>query len=403
MHYATTFVKPRRGIATILLLMLVMWSLGLPMLTKSSASAASLTWVSDVLSDSGPAIGSDHTINFRVPSGMTAGGSNTITVTLPTGFVTTGTDDTDIDVLVNGASKTVVAGAPGANEWQATWGAGAASTTLTLTIGNAETIAANATTTILIGQNATGGAGNARITNHPTPGSYVISIAGTGNFVDSADTRIMIVSHVTLTAQVATTFQFTVNGTTTAEQIGAGDNTTTASTATTLPFGLISPGAVNAKVLAQRLDVVTNAAHGFSVTVHADSNLASATGADINPFIDNAATAVPAAWQSPAGTIDTDTTYGHEGITSSDNTTNQSGTPAEFVNGTRYAGNFVAAPREVFYHSGPIGGHIDSSGGGSDNEGRRWCVVGYKIEIDALQEAATDYTQVLHYVATPTF
>ena len=141
--------------------------------------------------------------------------------------------------------------------------------------------------------------------------------------------------------------------------------------------------------MAQDLAVATNASNGFVVTVFADQTLTSGSGADINPFIDDAATAVPAAWQSPAGTSGTDTTYGHWGVTSEDSDLNTD----EF--GTAlYAGNFIGTPRQVFSHGGPADGSTADEGATR---------VGYQVEINALQEAGTDYQAVLTYVATPTF
>jgi len=60
-----------------------------------------------------------------------------------------------------------------------------------------------------------------------------------------------------------------------------------------------------------------------------------------------------------------------------------------------WAGN-IDAPREVLYHAAPASGW-------SSTEGQGWARVGYQVEIGTLQEAATDYTNTMTYVATPVF
>jgi hypothetical protein len=210
----------------------------------------------------------------------------------------------------------------------------------------------------------------------------------TGSNGDVGDTRIAILSNVTVTAAVDTSFTFTVTGLATSTSVN-GDTTTGSTTATSIPFGTITPGPGGAKVMGQHLAVTTNASGGFSVTVVENQNLTSSTGADIDLFQDGAATAVPISWVSPAGTIGNENTYGHIGVTSADTTLSAG---AEF-SGTKYAGNFNT-PRQVFYNATPADG--TTAGVGATD-------VAYKLEITSLQEAGSDYTNTLTYVATPTF
>jgi hypothetical protein len=125
------------------------------------------------------------------------------------------------------------------------------------------------------------------------------------------------------------------------------------------------------------------------VTVFQDQNLTSATGADIDQFIDGAGTATPAAWQAPANTLGSENTYGHFGITSEDSSL----TAGDEFGSALYAGN-ISTARQVFYHNGP-------ADGSTAHQGRTR--IGYKIQIGSLQEAGTDYSNTLTYVATPTF
>jgi hypothetical protein len=88
-------------------------------------------------------------------------------------------------------------------------------------------------------------------------------------------------------------------------------------------------------------------------------------------------------------------TYGHFGITSEDSTLNPASPGGADRFGTQlYAGNFSTSTLEVFYHNGPADG-ATADIGETD--------VAYHIEIMSLQEAGTDYTATLTYVATPIF
>jgi hypothetical protein len=382
MQYTALLNTPRRSIAAFLLLTLVSWSMGLPTFIHT-ARAASLNHVSDLLSDSGLSALSNHTITFTTPTGIAV--DETVTITFPAGFNINGTAFGDIDISDDGADLEVAA-APGAG----TWGAVFAGQVLTLTNSNDTAVAADSVMVVEIGLNATFNAtpGDTQIINPGSNDTQLIAIAGT--MTDSADTRVYIVEHVLVTAEVDTIFEFQVDAVADTEMVN-GSAVDITSTPTTLAFGVLVPNA--STTMAQDLSVKTNAQYGFTVTVQADGNLRSDTGADINPFIDDVETVDPVVWQAPAATIDDDLTYGHEGITSEDdlNVGGAFGT-------MEYAGNFVATPRAIFSHTGPV--TWTTPGQYPDIATTR---VGYTIEISPLQEAADDYQQTLRYVATPTF
>jgi hypothetical protein len=344
----------------------------------TSAQAANLTFVSDTLTDSNVSVVSNHTIQFTLAStsaGVIAGGN--LTVTFPAGFNLGSVAFGDIDMLVNGAQQTLAASAA-----SGVWGVAVAGQVLTITSNNT-TIAASSTVIIKIGTNATSGAtGVNRITN-PTAGSYELVI--TAGASDTGRTRVAIINNVQVSAIVNTSFTFTIAGLATSTSVN-GTTTTGSSTATKLAFGVLTAG--QQKILAQQLSVTTNAQHGFVVTVQQDQNLQSANGADIDGFKDGAYTNTPTAWTSPTNVITNENTWGHWGLTSEDSDLNSD----EF--GTAL---FVAAstsPRQVFSHTGPADGTTTDKG---------TTKVGYEIEITPLQEAADDYTNVLTYIATPTF
>jgi hypothetical protein len=139
------------------------------------------------------------------------------------------------------------------------------------------------------------------------------------------------------------------------------------------------------------LTVNTNAANGYTVTVQLDQALQSSTGADIDGFVMGSDTDDPTTWSAPVATVGQDNTYGHWGFTSNDTDTNGVRTN-EFA-----VGEYAAAsttPRVVLAHDGPTNGLTTGEG---------TTMVGYKVQINGLQEAGDDYTATLTYVATPTF
>ena len=355
--------------AVVAALALLMWSLGTPSLRF--AEAANVTDLSDTLSDSAPSVVSDHTISFVSPNAVENGAD--IVLTFESGFVLGDIGEEDIDLLVNGANKPV-----------AEWSVATSSQSVTITIDTGS-IATSATTTVLIGTHATNeGSPDTQITN-PGVGSYEIVVnAGT----NSGTTMVAIVDNVTVSATVDTVFTFTVAGLPGGTAVN-GVTTTGSTTPTAISFGTLASGTPS--TTAQQLSVTTNAKNGFVVTVQADGNLVSTTGAEINSFIEGADTSTPTTWQSPSPVIGSSNTYGHWGLTTNDNTIG-TGLGDDFGDN-----EFVAAsssPVEVFRNNGP-------SDGTTPHQGQT--EVGYQIEITDLQEASDDYSATLTYVATPVF
>jgi len=360
-----------QAITAVVTFAIILWFVGVP---SFRAEAANVISFSNTLSDSEPATVSNHTLTFVTPTGLAAG--ETISINFGTG-VFSGIDANivagDIDFAVNGVEKTLATTASGA-----TWGASAAGDVIDIVSGT-DTIGTNATVTIKIGTNATtGGTGVNQITN-PAVGSYEITVAvGNG---DTGATRVAIVDVVTVTAAVETIFNFTVTGVDSG--LGVNSATTTGtSTSTAIPFGILEID--TAATAAQDLQVVTNAANGFVVTVTTDQQLTSATGADIDGFADGAYTTSPVIWAPPTKTLGNEDTYGHWGLTSDD---------SDYFAAESYA-SASTTPVEIFRHDGPVDGSTQGIGTAR---------VGYTVEITALQEAGDDYTATLTYVATPVF
>jgi len=364
--------------AAILAFAIILWTLGVPSLRF--AEAANVISFSDTLSDSAPSVVSNHTIEFVTPTGIVGG--ETISIVFPTGFTGIGAlDFNDLDLAVNGTDEDL-AGTAATTDW----GVNASGNIIDIESGT-DTIGAGATVTIEIGTNALAGAtGDSQITNPATSTSYQLDLLVGAD--DTGSTRVAIVDAVTVTASVDALFTFTVGAVASGTAVTGSDTTSVLPTATTIPFGQLE--ALTAKSAAQTLEVSTNAANGFVVTVQADQQLLSANGADIDGFANGNYTSTPGAWSSPTGLPTDEDTFGHWGLSSTDATMDGSD---PYSGGT----SFVSAsttPVEVFRHDGPADG---------STAGQGTAEVIYKVEISALQEAATDYTATLTYVATPVF
>lgn len=381
MNRASNAFSVLQATAAIVGLAIILWSFGLPSLRF--AEAASVTTYSDTLSDSAPSVNANHTIQFTTPTGVTNG--QTIVFTFDAAFDPTSVDFTDIDMATSSGEFTLATDCTGSERASAAFSGDVL--TITLCSGDGGIIAANGTTTIQIGTNATfQTTGDQQINNPGVVASYEIAlVAG----ADTGTTEIAIVDTVNVTASVDTLFTFTVAGRPTGTTVNGVHTTGGSTTATSIPFGQIDAGV--ASTAAQLLTVVTNAKSGFVVTVQSDGQLDSATGADIDGYINGNYTTTPTAWTSPSATVGQENTYGHWGLTSDD---------AALTSGYTDlygSGLYVSAsttPVEVFRHSGPVNGV---------GMGVGTTTVGYRLERSALQEAADDYQATLTYVATPVF
>ncbi len=377
MSYADSFKKLSRSkkLGIFLVGTTLAWAVGLPAYLNI-VSAAGLTDISDTITSSAPSATTNHSFSWNQTTAVTAG--QTIEITLDPGgnaFAITAlvaadfTTETGLDVVAGGACS----GA--ASEAELSTTANPDKVILTVCTGDTVSTGAKVLTTA-----------NSRFTNPAVVGSYVIRFGGTQ--ADSGDTRVAIISQVTMSAIVPTSLTFTISGVASSTSLAGGLQTSTSTSATAIGFGNLDVG--DDEIGAQLLSVATNASNGFQVTVFQNQNLTSSGLDDIDLFKDGAATAVPTAWTSPLNTLGSEATYGHYGITSDD-----TGLTAgnEFVGGTLYAGNLASA-RQVMYNT------VASNGVGV---GLGTTTVAYRIEIASLQEAGTDYNNVLTYVCTPIF
>ena len=386
---------PTTQVALLLVVSVFLWSIGAPMLFQR-AHAANLTSVSDTLTNSNVSSLSGHTVQF------TSGAAITPSQTIKIGFdpdtnlfteAFSAATTTDFTFFAGASSYAFVNAAANCTSGNQVFAVGNYNngTDENLTITVCSTAPQIATSTIVTIGIATTTAATKVITN-PAAGSYRITVGGTQ--VNSGETRVVTLQNVTLTASVNTIFTFTVTGLATSTALFGNNATSSASsTATTLPFGTLASSTVaSSTVLAQLLNVKTNARNGFSVTVQENQPPTSSTGATIDLFSNGASTTIPIAWVAPTAILDVPSTYGHFGVTSDDADESQYAAN-EYAAGTLWSGA-MNVPKVVFSHTGPADGI-------TQNKGK--ATVGYRIQISDLQEAGTDYTNTLTYVATPTF
>lgn len=363
----------QRVVATLAACAVVLWSLGV----HATAQAANLTNISDTLSDSDLSVTSAHTIAFTIPAGSSYNNADDFTITFPS---SPGSGFTGVDTTVIGDISATVAGAG-------------------VTVDNfdstGQVITLSFDTSAAAGEEIIVVIADGKITNPDTAGSGEIVVA---TVADTGKTRVAIIDNVLVTAIVNTTFDFTITGLATSTAVN-GTSTTGSTTATLVPFGVVAAGDV--KTLAQQLNVTTNAANGYVVTVEQDQNLLSSTGADIDGFIDGTYDDTPTAWVSPTNTLLDENTWGHWGITTTDNDLKGGGLDFgedEWISAS-------TTPRVIMAHDDPADGTTGSNtaavGPANDDVGQT--IVGYQIEITPLQEAGDDYNTTLTYIATPTF
>lgn len=219
-------------------------------------------------------------------------------------------------------------------------------------------------------------------------GFYIYNKENGGTIKEQGSFRVAIINSVLVTASVESTLVFSILGMATSSEVVNGATLTGSSTANTMAFGVLTPGAQ--KTLGQKLKVSTNATGGFTVTVQQDHNLLSSGSADIDSFKDGVEASTTAlAWTAPTGVLGEENTFGHFGFTSQDSSLSD----GDAFGTTLYKGFNSSDPIEVMYNDGPADGLTPDVG---------TTTVAYSIQINALQESG-DYSNTLTYVCTPTY
>lgn len=224
-----------------------------------TASAASLTALSDTQSRVKKNTASNHTFLFTSTSAMSSG---TIVITLPSDYVTTGVVFGDID-LSYGANGTendqTLAGSAGAATWGAAFG-GTGNRTLTLTYptSGGTAITAGWKVIVEIGTNATtGGTGTHQVVNPTTAGTYIIGIA-TASDTGQVATAIVDDDQVVVSTTIDPYLTFSISQNTVSLTKSGGGNPDSSNTG-------YNNGTANT------LAAATNATSGYTITYYGNT------------------------------------------------------------------------------------------------------------------------------------
>lgn len=314
-------------------------------------NSAALTAASDTLSDSDLSVTATHTISFINNVALSA--NNYFQVVLPNPFG---------DILVGNIT------CPGGMTASST------DTETARCVSDAGT--ATGTKTIIL----------SGISNPGTAGSQIINISNrtSTTTLENSNVSVAIIDNVDMSVAVPSVFGFTISPLDSGTLIN-GQLTTATSATTSLAFGTLTVG--TSTILGHELKVLTNAI-GFSVTAEQNQNMTNGNDNDIDVFKDGTST-TPEAWASPSTLIDQEWTYGHFGLTSEDSTL----TGGDVFGNNLWQGFATSTATEVMYHDGPADESTADKG---------FTQVGYRIEIGNLQEPG-DYTNIITYIATPTF
>jgi hypothetical protein len=167
--------------------------------------AASLTTISDTVTNLTAGAVANHTIQFTTPTGVASSATIILTFDNSTS-IPASLDYTDIDLKDDGVDVTL-----GATPSGATWGVVRTSGTVITFTNGSSAVTAGSVINIEIGTHATTGAtGDQQITNGPA-GSTVLRISG--SFTDTGALTLPIVANgiVAVSAEVLSTLSFTVS------------------------------------------------------------------------------------------------------------------------------------------------------------------------------------------------
>lgn len=341
------------------------------------ASAAALTDVSVLVSNSAPNATASYNIRFASPTTFNATTPlDCINVT----FTTTATGSTaPAGMNANSGSPATVSGSTG---WTGvTWStAGQTANSFNLT-PDASVTNYTANTDVTINVN--------NIINPSAAATYFATLQlrtgnCTGTIVDSATVAFAITGATIVSATVDPSLTFTVTnrvGQPTIKNVAMSE---CGSNPTALNFPTAMSAATN-YYCAQQLAVATNAQHGYTVTLRGTQTSGTFLQASGRSISDHAGTnAVPTALP----TLATDVAFGY----ATTDATLGTGTVGRFNNDTAFAG-LVNTAQEVMYHDQATTGTIQ-------NEGLADVVYGLRFSATT---AAAAYTGTLVYVATPIF
>lgn len=347
--------------------------------------------LSVLLSDSRPSTATNVTVTYDQSASGDFSAGDTIVVTFPTAMDTSGfasTDALDFDFL-NGATEETVVDSADSCAGDTVEITSISSDVFTFTacagfIGEA----AGTVIEIQIGTHATtGGTGNTQATNS-TANTYTFNVDSTDE--DAKDALVAVVAGVTVSATIDETLTVAVNA------VNAGANcddnggtpTEVTTTSTTVPFGTVSTETFYNGC--QRVDVDTNAAGGYTVTIAQTQLLTSGATTIAEGTCDGTCNDTTlGGWETA-----TNNGFGYCADDRAGNAAADAGIAAgsQCDDATPEYYTFFTDPTEptvdFMFSSGPISGDQTN--------------ISFHLSVDGAQAAGT-YSNIVYYVATATF
>src|SRR5258708_4722737 len=230
---------------------IIAWAIILSLVISAAGAryvqAASLTALSNTMTNQTISAASDHTIKFTTPTGVAAG--QTITVTFPSGFGLSTLVAADFNLL-SGVSTLTLAGTCTGT----TWGVAVASQVITFTSCTG-TIAATTVITVKIGVVA---GGTHQITNNSSPPIYSITIAAPFAHTEPQPIQIFTNNVVAVSATVPQSLTFSIS----TNSIGFGTLSTSAVT-----YANAGGTGSSSSVVAHTFAAGTKAVSGYTIPV----------------------------------------------------------------------------------------------------------------------------------------
>ncbi len=313
-------------------------------------------------------ITSKHTLNLTTRSGVSAGKfivyipadtSPSDTIPAAGGFDFNQIAASDIS-LTGGTAGTVTTSASGNN--------------LIFTIPFTGTISSSTAVTITIGNN--GKLLNpTKTATSGTADTYTVKVDetdGASNVIDTSSLKIGTIESVVVSATVAPSLTFTINGVA-AGANGLAYNSDITSTSDSVPFGTLTPNATS--TIEQYINISTNSDSGYVVTAQQDGSMRKTNGTAIADFDSSA----PHENESTTG-------FGYT-------LANKVGNDAAFhYNDSGHTFNSKGfsstTPFPIMSSTGPVNGNQ--------------VYVGYRVKVSSTQ-AAGNYQNLITYIATPSY
>ena len=271
------------GLSTVALSAMVLWFLNAHV---DSALALALTTLSDTQSSLKINNASDHTIQFVTQTGVAPG--DAISITFPIEYVMGSFSIANVDLGVSSSASCSSVNNESLDTLPlgSVWGVSQTGQVITFTSGTAS-IPANRCIQVRIGSNATfEGGGVSQINNPSVPGNYAINIGGSFGDTGYITENVITNDTIAVSGTVGQVLAFSVS--TSTLYFGTLDPSTTKFASSTNASG------DTAETVAHTLDVSTNAASGFTLTVHGQTLTSQQNPANtISPVGSSAASSSP--------------------------------------------------------------------------------------------------------------